>query len=1594
MSPAISAIRAALIGRRLWEARGANLAAEPVAIIGMACRFPGGVDSPEAFWDLLVSGRDAITEVPRDRWDADALYDPDPAKPGRVSSRWGGFLDNVRGFDAEFFGITPGEAAAMDPQQRIALEVACEALEDAGVPFEALRGSATGVYFSVYHNDYAFLQYSDQAAVGARTLTGTLHSVLPNRISHVLGLHGPSVMVDSACSSSLVGVHLACQALRARDCDMAVVGGVNANLSPEVTIELSKGGFMSPGGRCRTFDAGADGFVRSEGCGAVVLKRLADAIADGDAVRAVIRGSAVNHDGESTTLSAPNGLAQAALVRRALSDAGVEPHEITLIEAHGTGTELGDPIEVDALAAVFGGRAEEFGDCYLGSLKANIGHPEAAAGVAGLIKLVLCIEHHTIPPHVHLTEINPHISLQGTPFRIAREATPWVAPSGRRLAGVSSFGVGGTNAHVVLEEPPAGIAPAAPEVEPPFVLAMSARSAVALRMLASEYAALLRREPGSVGAICRATARRRTHHRGYRAGVTGDSPESLAVRLDALADSGAAAPLEACPDEAPALCFVYSGQGTQRPGMGVGLMARDARFRDALERVDAACRTTHGFSVIEAIEAPTENSVLHRTDIAQTAIFAIQAALTEWLAEHGIRPAAVVGHSSGEIAAAYAAGMLTLDEALSAIVDRGRAMQGTFDQGRMLAVRAAEGAVRDAMEGAHLVVEIAAINSPRQVVVSGEVEAVAEARRAFEARGLECRELPVRFGFHSRLMDDAATELARVQSRLAGVAGSIPVISTVTGALLERIDGEYLAQNVRSTVRFADAVAAALRAGVTHFIELGPDAVLGGPVLETATEVGEPAKVTFAFRRQRDEAATAFALIGRLYEWGVDPDWRAVYPGITAPYPLPRYPWQHREYWLPTVRKNAAPPEPVRLPSPFPGRRVRSPALARPVFELDVDDPVFEAFADHVVSGELTLPGTAVLELIRTAAIAVLSEDGGERRVLLARVEDAALMRPIRLGGGGRIQVIVESAGPERVTCEVHVTASESDWELAATAAAMVTTAAESAIADDPATWVPDSVGEAVDGEEFYAALDERGYAFGPGFRLLESITCWSEVAAGRLASGRLTLWPDSAHPAAMDACAHLCIALLQARGAMPAGTAYLPWATGSYAVHRTDVEPVRGVARLREISGDDATFDVAMLAADGSTVARLDGWRLRRVSARPEPLRVPAWTPAAVASMRSGAGGRWLLLRAAASRAPDGQNTSDCLSTSIARELERAGRAVELVDVGEPGSWTPASPADWSTAGGYEGIVLLTARDNPTFPPLGAARSTDDRACRALLDLAGIFAEDRLDAPRLLVVTRGAQSVGEASGEGDPTGGSAVGLARAVRAERPWLRCTALDLDPAPGIRALPETEAEKVVAEALAETAAAEVALRGDARLVRGEGAGSFIAITGRQAGPIVLRHELPGTLDGIAPVRAPESVEPPAGHVVVRVEAAGVNFKDVLTALGEVPGEEVRGHEAAGEVVAVGAGLDMPRVGDRVLVYWPGCFASHVVVPVERVFPAPRGLAPAACATIPVAFGTAWYALHDLAHINANSRVLIHAGAGGVGLAAVQLAIEAGA
>ncbi|MCP3063708.1 type I polyketide synthase [Myxococcus sp. K38C18041901] len=898
---------------------------EPIAIIGMACRFPGGANHPEALWALLREGGDAIVEVPADRWAIDDYYDPDPAAEGKMYTRWGGFLKGVRldELDARFYGIAPREAASMDPQQRLMLEVTWEALANAGQVQERIANSLTGVFVGVMLNDYAQLQ-AQQAApalMDAYLAFGNDSSFMAGRISYILGAQGPSMAVNTACSSSLVTVQLACQSLRARESNMAIAGGVSVILAPDGHIVSSRLRSQSPTGRCRTFDAAADGYVRGEGCGVVVLKRLSDALADKDPVLAVIRGGAVNHDGPSGGLTVPSGPAQEAVIRRALANAGVEPSQVDYVEAHGTGTPLGDPIEVRALQKVFAAGRESSRPLGLGSIKTNVGHLEAAAGIAGLMKVVLMLQHREIPPHLHLERPTTAIPWSELPIAIPTRLRPWDKASGRRVAGVSSFGLSGINAHLLLEEAPESTS-ARPPLSPErsaHLLTLSARDEKALLQLAREYQTWLGGAPGRLEDVCYTASARRSHHE-HRLAVVGRTREQLVEHLGAFlrGEPLPAVSQRVASPRRPKVVFVFSGQGSQWPTMARELLRVSPVFRATLEDCERAMRAHGEFALLSLLEKTDDTSWMEDIGVIQPMLFAIAVALAAQWRAWAIHPDAVVGHSMGEVAAAHVAGVLSLEDAARVICRRSALLRRVRGQGGMALVGLSLEEARAVLAGFEDRLSIAASNGPTTTVLAGDAVALQAVMERLKTRNVFCRAIKVDVASHSPQVDPLLPELREVLGNLQPRAASLPVYSTVTGGLTDGTDWDarYWQRNLREPVLFSQVIEQLLASPHHVFVELSPHPILTQSIERIVGASRTEGLVLPSLRRDEAELEVLLQSLGALHTAGHPIDWRAVYPEAGECTSLPGYPWQRSRYWLeprPAALRSVARPVDARL---------------------------------------------------------------------------------------------------------------------------------------------------------------------------------------------------------------------------------------------------------------------------------------------------------------------------------------------------------------------------------------------------------------------------------------------------------------------------------------------------------------------------------------------------------------------------------------------------------------------------------------------------------------------------------------------------------
>jgi acyl transferase domain-containing protein/SAM-dependent methyltransferase len=893
---------------------------EPIAVVGLSCRLPGA-SSPEEYWRLLAEGRDAVGEVPSWRWDVDSLFDTDPNVPGKMYTKAGGFLDDVDRFDAAFFGVTPREAETMDPQQRLLLEVAWEALERGGIAPSSLLGAAGGVFVGLATSDYfqEALRSTPVEAIDSYMTSGGVLSVAAGRLSYTLGLQGPALTVDTACSSSLVAVHLACQSLRARECRFALAGGVNVILVPEITINFCRARMLAPDGRCKAFDASADGYVRSEGCGVLVLKRLSDALADGDRIHALIKGSAINQDGRSSGLTVPNGPAQEAVVREAVRQAGLAPADVQYVEAHGTGTSLGDPIEMQALGAALGGGRPAESPLIVGSAKTNLGHLEAAAGVAGLIKVVLSLEHESIPPHLHFRVPSPHIPWDRLPVEIPVERRAWPRAATPRRAGVSSFGFSGTNAHVVLEEAPAPAvhqASAQPE-RPVHVLALSARTGSALRTLATQYRDYFQSAGGPCLAdVCHTANVGRSHFAHRLAIVAADRDEAARVLDDYLLNRESDEWAAAISTEPPTIAFLFTGLGSQYAQMGRRLYETQPAFRAAMDRCVAALAPHLDRPLLDVLYPDGDVvSPIDETIWAQPALFALEQALASLWASWGVHPSLVMGHSLGEDAAATWAGVMSLEDGLALVASRARLMQALPAIGEMVAIFAPEARVRRALEPVSDRVSIAALNGPENIAISGERQAVRSIVAELESEGVKTRLIHSTHACHSPLMDPVLDAVEARARQITFRPPTVSLASTVTGRLAtarDLADPVYWRRHLREPVRFADAIDQLRANGAQVLVEIGPAPTL----IALGKRCGPDSTAAWlpSLRRGHDEWRQISSALAALYVHGAPIDWVAYdAPYVRAHAELPTYPFERQRHWLTEGTRSTAVGTPADL---------------------------------------------------------------------------------------------------------------------------------------------------------------------------------------------------------------------------------------------------------------------------------------------------------------------------------------------------------------------------------------------------------------------------------------------------------------------------------------------------------------------------------------------------------------------------------------------------------------------------------------------------------------------------------------------------------
>ena len=1390
---------------------------EPIAIIGMGCRFPGGCNDPETFWRFLRKGGDAITEVPLDRWDVETLYDPNPDASGKMSTRWGGFLDNVDRFDADFFGISPREAIGMDPQQRLVMEVSWEALENAGQAPDKLAGSQTGVFIGISGSDYGRLLFEDSACLNLYSGTGSSTSIVANRVSYFLGLRGPSIAVDTACSSSLVSVHLACQSLHNRECNLALAGGVNLILSPEMTIIFSKARLMAPDGHCKTFDAAADGYVRSEGCGIVALKRYSDAIRNNDNILALLLGTAVNQDGHSNGLTVPNGLAQQAVIREALANAGVEPCHVSYIETHGTGTSVGDPIEVQALGAVLSKNRSEDHSLIIGSVKTNIGHLEQAAGIAGLIKVILSLQHDEIPPHLYFKKINPLISLQDIPATIPVERTPWPSGERQRIAGVSGFSFGGANAHLVLEEAPA-LHPTDKDIERPLhLMTLSAQSENALKELARRYETFLETHPdNSLADIC-FTANVGRADFPYRLAVSADSTQQLREWMRAFTTGSGPSKLVSGHVKGgnhSKVAFLFTGQGSQYVGMGQQLYYTQPTFRKALDRCAEILKSHLDRPLLSVIFGEEgDSSVLNETAYTQPALFALEYALAEMWRSWGIEPSIVMGHSVGEYVAACVAGVFSLEDGLKLIAARGRLIQDLPQEGEMSAIFAGEERVAAAIAPYVNEVSIAAINGPENVVITGVRKSVRKILDELASEGIMAIQLKVSHAFHSPLMEPMLSPFEKIAAEVKYSAPRIAVISNITGRLVENnevCEASYWRRHVREPVRFVAGMETLHEQGCELFVEIGPSPVLSGmgsKCLREGTAVWLP-----SLRRGRGDWKQALESLAELYVRGVDVNWS----GFDQDYsrrrvPLPTYPFQRERYWIevsdhekiksPLFRegKQSAPIHSLL------GCRLHTP-LKEILFEsqFSADSNFFD---EHRVHGFAVVSGSTFLEM----AMAAFADYSGKgtfcvedmmvqealyipedkvRTVQLILSPEAFGISSFHIFSTGQNEDEQQTPWTEHVAGKIHV--GQTDSPLF------------------PLDHVlPEEVKarciEEVSAQEFYQGIWEGGLQLGHQFRWIDKI--WRRdgeaLAEMRFPAAGEEFGSNQIHPGLIDSCTQLLFACLPFE--KDSTYMFLGYDNFRFYGRAKDRLWCHMVLRAGDAKSEMASGDYRLFNESGQVAAEAVGVHLKR---------------APIEALLRSIGenhNRWLYEiewkpktriespEQVAEQIPQGQHSmwlifsdNEGVGTTLARLLEERGEICVLVfpgsayEISKEGYYTvdPAQPDDFQKLFGQvfgseklpcRGVVHLWSLNTKASEETSRDILEADQALScgsALYLLQELVKTKSSPLPRLWLVTRGAQPVGSESAPLNVAQAPLWGLGKVIALEHAELWGGLVDLD------------------------------------------------------------------------------------------------------------------------------------------------------------------------------------------------------------------------
>lgn len=1592
---------------------GAEKSSRDVAVVGMSCRLPGAPNI-DAYWRLLKEERNAIIPIPPDRWDRDAEYDPVPGTPGKTQLREAGFIEGVDQFDPYFFNIAPREAAYQDPQQRLLLELGWEAMEDAGLLVPDKRPTDAGVFVGYCHNDYAHDVSKDIHNAGAAAAPGSGSCIASGRLSTFFGFHGPCMTVDTACSSSLLAVHLACQSIRAGECDTALVGGVNLILHPGLSVAFSQAHLLSPDCRCQAFSEHANGFVRSEGAVVAVLRRADLAMREGDRIYAVIRGTGVSNDGAESPIMAPSEEAQVMALRRAYADAGIDPAQVDYIEAHGTGTKIGDLTETAALNRVVGRGRAPGNPCLIGSGKTNIGHTEAAAGASGFVKAVLSVDRREIPPCLVRGKLNPEIPWDDLALEVQQTSRKWPDTGRPALAGVNSFGISGTNVHVIIEEPPPrSTAPSGQREN--YLLTLSAKSESDLKAIASSYAEYFASEASKASTLAEITNTAGAHRArlGHRLAVTAPSREQFAEKLssfttDAAAVDGLATGF-AEDGAADRPVFVYSGVGSWWIEMGRRLRERETVFRDALIEVDALFQELSGWSPADAIDEPEATSKLGEMYVQQPAIFCVQVALTALWRSWGIEPAAVVGHSLGEHAAAFACGALSLKDAARTVALRSQLMVACGGKGRMLAVAMSAADAEKLIDGREDRLSVGVVNSPSSSVLSGDPDLLDQIREELEAKELFCRWVRTDVASHSPQMDQASALFAEQLGEIQPRAAKVPFYSALKGGEVpgDELDVNYWAANIRRRVRFAEATEQLLKDGFDTFIEVSPHPMLLTPIRQCNAQ----SRGIASMRRDTDDEAGMLHALGTLHVLGGAPvDWNSV---VSVPSDrrakLPSYAWQRERFW---TMQDATETRPVRYGlHPMLDRHSISPTdPAVHVWETEISAARFRFVADHVLEGSPLMPAVGYLEMALGASI---ERYGKGPRIF----ENVSWVRPLSLVDREkkRTKITLKELDDKRAEFRVYslrasTDAAQDEWILHCSgrlqhADCKWKTSEYAAPTDEQ---LDRTFPRKCDGATFYASRSQTALTHGPQFEgVVESWYGISTRGAARLRMPEAItdahryhfhpgLWDSAYQPRLQAHVDHPAegkpdrlpssVKRIEVRGYPQPGQTF--WseyerrpggATDTYCSRIFDEQ-----GNLLLVEDEHLASSLQGRDTDFSGWKHELVWR-ERPGDQPPSVQGTSWV--LVGGGASSAG-------IAAELAQRGAEVACCAGTNFAEELDR------VLEASATEGQVRIVYLDGADLSEEEVRAAEGNRDEDSAPPLVRRHR---RIVGGALALAKECARRGGRIAQVRLVTRGVRDASTDDLELLLARWALLGLGRVFRTEAPLLRPGMIDLA-APGF----DGEVESLVDELARGGEEREVALGADGRYVRrlahleADRDGTVETTAEEGADDAVwLETTSPGMVDRLG-LRARRRRAPQDDEVEVRVSAVGLNFIDVLRAYGMYPGLDRAnvpfGLEAAGRIVRVGRNVAGLAAGDEVSVVGrsadSGVAASFVTLPASGVLPKPKPLTHAQAASTFVVYQTAHYSLINKAGLRAGESVLIHSAAGGVGLAAMAIAKSIGA